>query len=838
MKSKNNFKGISIFQVALLIISIFAIAWVIGSSIEVVSAEGEPCETAGEYCDDSECLVCLAESDPPYNKRCVFVGQDKPGCTNENVEDKEEVALNGEGLFKKGMSGIEYVRQLYSTGKFLGNAVKNKNNIKIPKENNLLEGISEEEFSVITPTEEITRKLIYENAKKTTIAAEKNLATAKLGKNTVEITKATTELSKAKAAELVAEEALKKSFSRILGTFFGSLAAAATAAFGYAFILEAIGVSGRNVGVLKNSAYYVTAATALAVTALYHFGGGVAYDALFGWIIAGTAVPGVGWISAGIALVTMAVVTLVTHQDYSQEIFTYQVQTWQPPEGGDDCLKCNALRYGCSEYQCHSFGQSCGITNKGTSDEKCVWINKNDILPPELTPIDDVLRDGYIYTPAQAVLPNERGVRISYQDNANGCIPPFTNITLGVATNEPASCKIDIERKSEYDELMSYMVEGALNVYDHTLPLPSSAAISTSALEHLNLTISNDNEYLFFIRCKDVNGNPTTSNFLMEFCVDQGPDTMAPVIEGTSFSQNSYVSYNKTNVPLEVYTNEPADCKWDFQDLDYDKMNNNMTGCSQVAGDYFRAYSYGCLTNLTGIQNNQANNYYIKCEDQPWFKTNPEKEALRNENKQPYVVSLTGTSPLIIDEVLINDKPNNSTIKDATDVIKATLKIKTLAGAEEGKARCAYGIDNNFIYFYNNGVPEFLIENTQPLWLVPGDYNYSIRCEDLGGNVDYANAIFTIEKDTSSPEITRVYREQDNLKLITHEAAQCVYSSVNCNYAFEDGSEITTLDSMSHFIAWDTEINYYVKCKDKYGNEPVPQSQCSIVVRGSEYISG
>ena len=587
-----------------------------------------------------------------------------------------------------------------------------------------------------------------------------------------------------------------------------------------------------------NTALYVALATTAVVTVLaetdvlagLHEGVGVLGK---GKTLSTT---GVGLFAAVVVVVAMSIYLLASYQDYSQEIFNYNAQQWQPPTGGEKCKDCDKLRYGCSEYQCYTFGQGCEVVNKGTFDEACVWVNKNDILPPELSPIDEALKPGYKYIPSQAVLPNERGVKIIYN---NGCIPPFTNLLLAVETNEPANCKIDTQRRANFTDMIGYMREGTANTYNHTLLIPSSSMPSNASLENIGFSTDNNKDYQFFIRCIDTNGNPTTSNFLMEFCVDNGPDLAAPIIQATSYAKDSYIRFNTTSVPLEVYTNEPADCRWDFQDLNYPQMKNNMTDCSQKIGDYLKQYYYGCKTELTGIKNGQKNNYYIRCKDQPWFETNPEKKHLRNENKQSYIQSLTGTNPLTIDSVLINDKENNVTIKDATDTIKVTLKVRTSKGAEEGKAKCSYLLDQDYIYFYNLGVPEYVKENTQDLWLQEGNYNFSIRCSDFAGNLDYANAIFKVEKDIYSPEITRVYHEQGKLKLITNEPAQCVFSNLNCNYLFEDGAEISKdVEGLEHLVDWNTEINYYIKCKDKYGNYPLLQNQCSIIVRGSEYTSG
>ena len=886
---KLNKKNISIFQIIMLVISIFAIAWVIGSSLDVVSAEEpcagkteedlmfEVCSKEGDYkcqnlevglpklikcmapfsnvgtagmeqgkiywqpvpgkadcisCENCECVtetttppptvittpppaVTLPDTNRKNGENCTLSTQCKSGNCDLG-KCKEDLSKPPQKSGEGGGDGLNNALGLYNQASSVANGVKSIEGLQKgdkSKEGNLPdtspEGVDK------TTKKDYLEKLSPEDLKSFK-KKSKTEQEQQLKNNNVEDYTSMT--------------------ASALGTFLGAAAGSFAAAYGYAYVAQLLGASERNVQSLKSGALYIALATTVVVTLLAKVAEGAVLVGLFealGVLGAGLTATGIGIFAAVVVVVAMTIYLLASYQTYSQEIFTYTIQSWQPPKGGESCLDCNKLRYGCSEYQCHSFGQACEIANKGTTDEACIWVNENDILPPTLTPMNSVLREGFSYIPATAVLPKERGVKIVYGE---GCIPPFTSLVLGVETNEPANCKIDTTRKDNLTDMLSYMQEGSANVYNHTLLIPSSALSSNSSLQGTGLEIENNQDYVFYIRCEDTNGNPTTSNFLMEFCVDSGPDTMAPIIESTSYPQNSFISFNKTTIPLEVYTNEPADCKWDFQDLDYSLMGYNMTDCSQQAGDFLSQYYYGCKTELSGIKNEQTNNYYIKCKDQPWFETNPDKRHLRNENKQSYVLSLTGTPLLIIDEILINDRENGAMIKDATDTIKATIKVKTSAGAEEGKARCAYEINDKYIYFFNNGVPEFIIENTQDLWLEEGTYNYSIRCEDIGGNLDYSNALFTIKKDTSPPEVSRVYHEQGNLKLITNEPAQCVYSNLGCNYAFEDGSEIDRdVDGYYHFVTWETQTNYHIKCKDKFGNYPIPQDQCSIIVRGSGY---
>jgi len=308
-----------------------------------------------------------------------------------------------------------------------------------------------------------------------------------------------------------------------------------------------------------------------------------------------------------------AIVAFFTYQNYSAEIVTYEVGVWQPPEGGQNCEKCNDLDYGCSEYQCRSFGQACQLVNKGTSYEECVWNNSGDHLAPEITLWEGLLSEEYIYRPSDVVSPPDHGSKIIYDPAQSGCIPPYTNLTLGLITDEPAYCRVDLERKDNFTSLSFDLDQGNSFVYNHSLFLPSSAFPSASALNSLGITINEDKDYYFYFMCKDFNGNSNTANFVLEFCTDMGPDERAPLIEGTNYIQETYIQYGQTEAPLEVYTDEPADCRWDFLDLEYENMNYGMDWCSPNTNEFLipSTLTYGCSGTLEGLQSDETNIFFI-----------------------------------------------------------------------------------------------------------------------------------------------------------------------------------------------------------------------------------
>ena len=565
-----------------------------------------------------------------------------------------------------------------------------------------------------------------------------------------------------------------------------------------------------------------------ATTAIYQVGSGMwgsAYKGVFG------AYPGL--ISLGVG----AAVFILMYKDTSQEVVEFNCLPYQPPIGGADCEKCNSFEQ-CSEYSCKSLGQACQLLNAGTEQESCDWVNPNDVNSPKIK-ISEVLK-GYKWVPDTAVRPPATGVVIS-QENGN-CVKAFTPLEFTIASDEPSQCKIDYNLTKGFDEMSYYIGGSNLFSYNHTekMSLPSPSAVNAIAPE-----LKNDGTYTLYVRCKDANGNFNQDAYSVRFCVEKGPDTTPPKIQSLSIPSNSPVSYNTTNLSLEVYVNEPAECKWSREDRDFAQMENNMS-CKTNLWEINNNNVYTCKTTLTGIKNKQDNEYYFRCKDQP--KT---PESQRNANTQSSLYNIIGTQPLNI----LYIKPSNETIKDSTDTISIDLEVKTDNGYKNGGAFCYYtdtqttdtkitnktciGEEDTYLLFAETGITnrettEINIHK-QNQRLTTGDYTYYVKCVDLGGNAAYACTKFSVEVDRSAPIVVRAYKESEQLKIITDDKADCSYSYKDCNFEIKDGIKMSTLDNEAHTAEWLITKNYYIRCSDKYNNQPNPNT-CSAVIRPYKFV--
>jgi hypothetical protein len=564
-------------------------------------------------------------------------------------------------------------------------------------------------------------------------------------------------------------------------------------------------------------------------------------------LVAGTAGPP-GWVAGLIVAVVVAAYMVAAFQDYSKQIFTFYPSMWQPPVGSNNCEKCNDLEIEginvCSEYTCHSYGANCEWINDKTEYEKCTEVGQGDKSVPVISPLMEAYEEPVFEDEKFKYVATTAGVKISYENSeTNGCVPAFSEVNIALGTDENAHCKISIEPHKESRDAaevfgnMKNLAEGTVFTKTHTLTIPSSVTASETSQEAGGYKTTNGGIYQFYIRCMDVKGNINNFDYSVGFCVHTGPDLTPPIIKATNPETDSFISYGVVSIDnFEVYTNEPAICKWDFENKKFNFMSNSFVSCSQNINDKIRGYDYGCRGNLSRFVPEQDNTYYIACMDQPEL-IGTAKEDQRNTAETISIV-LKGSKELIIQDIKISGKENGSTIKQGTENSNVNLEVSTFGGSEEGKARCKHSNtgtnENDYAYFFNNGNPEYLTTNTQELFLAQGIYRYFIKCEDAAGNTATSTVEFEVESDNEAPNIVRVYKEADDLMLITDEEAECYYTTFDCTYDYEqDGTPMISSNGVEHTIEWVTDNDLYIKCIDEYGNRP-DLDQCSLRARPFE----
>lgn len=510
------------------------------------------------------------------------------------------------------------------------------------------------------------------------------------------------------------------------------------------------------------------------------------------------------YVSLGVALI----IFLASYEKTKTATIIFNCYSWQAPttKSQSQCDECNKNELlGCSEYQCRSLGQGCEMW-----EGQCIWKYSHDSKYPIITLNESFLPDGYVYEPTKVDFPKDKGVKIKNTKSSDGCAPAYTPLTFGINTDEPAICKYDVVRQDDFKS-MKEPFGGTSPSKTHIMILPIISIPES------------DGNYQIYVRCEDKNENSNPANFVFKFCVDKGPDESPPVIVYTSLLNNGYVAFGESSVEFIAYVNEPAICKWSYQDKSYDDMEkeNTMT-CVTDALEMNSQMTYPCSTTLTGLKDRQDNKFYFKCKDMAG-NVNTESQP-----KEGFV--LKGSQELVI----LSAGPNDETIKGPNENVKVDIEVETSAGANQGKAECSYsetGKDGSYIpFYYEDGKLFEHYKHTQTLYLTTGTYKYYLKCTDIGGNSKSATVSFDVKSDAAAPVVSRIYKEGTELILITNEEAECVYDTRDCNYQFKDGLAITTSDNIKHSLPWNTKSNYYIKCKDDYDNQPSP-NECSIIVR-------
>src|SRR3989344_756294 len=278
-----------------------------------------------------------------------------------------------------------------------------------------------------------------------------------------------------------------------------------------------------------------------------------------------------GFIGSNAGLIGIGIgvaIFILMYKKEKKKLITFQCLPFEPMIGGAKCEECNKYPFRpCSEYRCKSLGQACQLLNVGSKEEKCAWVNPKDVNSPTIEADKNVLNKDMTYIPDKAIRPPHRGVRIIKQLTPNGCLPAFTPLKFGVTTNEPAQCKIDYTRptatgKNGFDAMQFYVGDNNYFLYNHSQEMRLPAPVTASGEEASAPTLENGGTFYLYIRCMDANGNVNEDDFAIGFCVDPSPDTTPPIIESSSLVTGSPVQYNAENVPIEIYVNEPAECKW------------------------------------------------------------------------------------------------------------------------------------------------------------------------------------------------------------------------------------------------------------------------------------
>ncbi|MAG02493.1 hypothetical protein CMI42_04090 [Candidatus Pacearchaeota archaeon] len=466
---------------------------------------------------------------------------------------------------------------------------------------------------------------------------------------------------------------------------------------------------------------------------------------------------------------------------------------WEPPDGGERCNECNSLDIPCSEYRCESLGSLCKLQNKGTGNEICLAREVNTTLPV-ITPFETALSEGYEYKDI-----SKDGFEI-VNASTNRCIEAYTSVDFGIKVDPFARCRISNNSRDDYGD-MSDMFGPKGN---HILPahmtkmfFPNPEAFRNS----YNLTdeeIVELGKWNFYVKCKSSSGKVNPRPYQIKTCINPGPDLTSPRITFTSPLQNTYLGFGEEEKDVLFYVNEPSECRWSNEDVDYSEMTNNFE--CETRASVFTQFGWKCEDTLD-VKNNTK--FFIKCQD---------TSENNNVMTESFVYELKhSNSELVIDDVL---PKKDERIISGVSPTSVKLRLGTSGGAVNGESVCRWegnGFGDSFRYEKSNGssVHDYQVN------LIQGKYAIDFFCEDIAGNVANDSTNFVVKIDKFGPRITRIYNDA-GLKIVTAENAECRYDFKR-NFVYENASKMIGVEK-EHHTAWLLKT-YYVQCMDEFGNK-------------------
>ncbi len=526
--------------------------------------------------------------------------------------------------------------------------------------------------------------------------------------------------------------------------------------------------------------------------------GGVAGVMLAGYfmegIMGGACFDATTCLVIGVIALIVMIASLFFGSDCEPVEVEFTCEPWQPPVGGDGCEKCNEdpLKP-CSEYRCESLGASCELLNKGTTEEMCVDARPDDSEPPRVEPRLGLISENHKYEKT------EDGFKITSLNG--GCLNAYENFYFGITTNEPAQCKFDLEIKDYEDMSQTFGINAYTYNHTTTFILPDPSHGQSQGIDW-------NGDLNMYVKCRDTKGNEMPGYYNIEMCVNQGPDNTAPVVKAVEPGNDGLIALNETEKEVKIYVSEPSECRWSFQDTDYVNMENDMECVKSLT--QMEQGGYLCSDVLP--VNSSQNEFYIRCKDQPWLN------ASGNVNQESFVYILRKPeSELGID--WIEPSEDLEVEKTPTEVV---LNVKTSGGAGGDLTKCSYSFTGDRMIPFFNTYSEV---HEQKFNLNQGRKRIFVECEDTTGDVVREDISFRILVDKGTPQLARVYQNGNKMTVITSEDAECVFTTKDCNYKFDEGDSAGS--GLKHSFSVVSGNKYYIRCKDKYGNLP---GGCSAIV--------
>jgi hypothetical protein len=545
-------------------------------------------------------------------------------------------------------------------------------------------------------------------------------------------------------------------------------------------------------------------------------------------------------------------------------------ELWNPPLGSD-CSRCTDNKADgmvCSEYKCKTLGKDCVFTYR-RGIPQCSSRQNIDTIPPKLEIDPNVLLDNYEYE--KALFPEDAPLYSGHAIYPN--IQPFQLFTFGIKTDEPARCKVTYLPTTNFALLppiwfgnSDYKTEHNISIrLPRNIELPEDfLQTNTSIIDDATIELLNEikqGSYHLFIKCNDEFGNENKDNFFIRFKMDtEQNDITPPKIVGTIPRNNSIVSKNLNEIPINIYLNEPSECKASISNTNYENMEHDL---SCVSSEYEISSegsgSYECTSKLPF-----AEKYFIKCIDQPiptatfQFIINRTQSNITEEdskyakiileetiNKNSYNIITSNINDLK-DKVFALDKSINLRFgisKPADCKISNTdVKFEQMFQQFDCKNKQDLNISSDGITQYTNTSYFTLPDLCSTTIDITGDALLHIKCREqttkqVNRNTATESFEYNLRKSKGLDIVgiepsSQVDTLNPILKVVTtgdikKDNIRCTYSNGNDEFSMRAANNIflATTSTLNDFQAYE----YTIKCTNNYGDTTSRNTKFTVI---------
>ena len=320
-----------------------------------------------------------------------------------------------------------------------------------------------------------------------------------------------------------------------------------------------------------------------------------------------------------------------------------------------------------------------------------------------------------------------------------------------------------------------------------------------------------------FIQCDNLAPKTEHSNPAeIKFTVAKQEDVGSPgITKITPKDGNNFVPFDKSSKEVSLYVRgNPIQCGWANESIQFKDMKN-LFFCSKSAN-----FEYGgskCDAVVKDVKLG-SNNYWFSCKN---------SKGLNSDPSPPDGINIIGTNQLNI----TNIKCEHSLGENCDKIYDSSFgfSIKTIGGAEDGKAKCRWAVDDYDYDVFSDPGGDLIAGKGKNIIMEPkysnshkkinyehktGIITLKFLCSDIAGNIAQSNVTINIDRDLTAPKILKTYRYGNELFVNTNEISKCYYSS---NSTFNLNNKFNTKDGLEHNVG--IEGNFYkVRCEDNFNN--------------------